>query len=280
MLPFPIKPMLLQIAREPFNSPEYLFEWKVDGIRCIMFYENGKVRLQSKNGKDCTAAFPELCTPPINAEAAVLDGEITVLIDGKPDFEAVMERYMAGSKKVSFLVVDRPAVYIVWDILFYKKNTIINLALNERKQLLDNALENSNQVKKIDWVDGDGVDLWEGIKSCGLEGIVAKKKKSQYEFRRSHAWLKIKNYREATVNVFGYAKRDEAVLVGIDDRIQGHAIGLRGKEKIAFCKLLEQYGLEKGNNILLPSGIKGKVKFTTWTSKGNMRDCSWAGFAL
>ena len=280
MLPFPIKPMLLQTAREPFNSSEYLFEWKVDGIRCIMFYENGKVRLQSKNGKDCTAAFPELCTPPINSEAAVLDGEISVLIDGKPDFEAVMERYMSGSKKVSLLVVDHPAVYIVWDILWYKKCTVINLALIERKQLLDNALKNSDKVKKIDWVDGEGIDLWEGIKSCGLEGIVAKKKKSHYEFKRSHAWLKIKNYREAAVNVFGYAKRDGAVLVGIDDRIQGHAIGLRGKEKIAFCNLLEQHGLEKGNNILLPSGIKGNVKFATWTSKGNMRDCSWAGFAL
>ena len=142
-----------------------------------------------------TAAFPELCTPPIKAEVAVLDGEITVLINGKPDFEAVMERYMSGSKKVSLLVVDRPAVYIVWDILWYEKCTIINLALTERKKLLENALEDSNKVKKVDWVDGAGLDLWEGIKSCGLEGIVAKKKKSQYEFRRSHAWLKIKNYR-------------------------------------------------------------------------------------
>lgn len=60
-------------------------------MRCITFYDNNKVRLHSRSGKDCTRQFPDLCSLTIDAEEAILDGEITVLTDGKPDFEAVME---------------------------------------------------------------------------------------------------------------------------------------------------------------------------------------------
>ena len=98
MLSFPVKPMLLQAAPEPFDSEEHVFEWKVDGVRCIMFYNNGGVRLQSKTGKDCTGSFPELLGPEVSAGNAVLDGEVTVLVNGRPDFEAVMERYLAGQR--------------------------------------------------------------------------------------------------------------------------------------------------------------------------------------
>lgn len=80
MLSFPIKPMQLQPAADPFDSPDHIFEWKVDGVRCIMFYNRGKVRLQSRTGKDCTPQFPELWVPPVAADDVILDGEITVLI--------------------------------------------------------------------------------------------------------------------------------------------------------------------------------------------------------
>ena len=88
------------------------------------------------------------------------------LSGGKTDFEAVMERYMSGSKKVSLLVVDRPAVYIVWDILWYEKCNIINLALTERKKLLDNALENRSYfVAKYILLSGEALVLAEVVKA-------------------------------------------------------------------------------------------------------------------
>ena len=110
--------MLLQSRHDPFNSDDYFFEWKVDGIRCIMFFDSGKVRLQSKNGKDCSKQFPELMSPQLEAQESVFDGEITIFTGGKPDFEGVMERYLAGEKKITSLVLAKPAVYIVWDILW------------------------------------------------------------------------------------------------------------------------------------------------------------------
>lgn len=155
MLSFPVKPMLLRSSEKPFDSPNHIFEWKVDGIRCITFYDRGRARLQSRSGKDCTKAFPELWDPPIVVKAAILDGEITVFTSGKPDFEAVMERYLAGPKKVALLVNTKPAVYIVWDILWHNEKSVMSLPLMERKQLLDRTVENNGKVIKIDWADTD-----------------------------------------------------------------------------------------------------------------------------
>jgi ATP-dependent DNA ligase len=60
MLPDLIKPMLAMAVPEPFDSDHHLFEIKWDGIRCLAFIENGRVRLQSRELIDITAEFPEL----------------------------------------------------------------------------------------------------------------------------------------------------------------------------------------------------------------------------
>lgn len=279
MFSFPIKLMQLQPKDKPFDSPDHIFEWKVDGVRCIMFYHHGQVRLQSRSGKDCTRQFQEIWAPPVNASEAILDGEITVLTDGKPDFEAVMERYLAGVNKVKLLLDTKPAFYVVWDILWLNGKQTTSFPLMERKELLAQALKDSDNIRKIEWVDIEGLALWDAIRSFGLEGMVAKQKNSRYVFgKRSAAWLKVKNYQEAEVNVFGYKKKDGAVLVGTADRVQGHAIGMRPEDRAVLWELFDQYGDENGGIVWLPPGIRGRVKFTTLTPRGNMRDCSWVGF--
>ena len=90
--------------------------------------------------------------------------------------------------------------------------SVMELPLIERKETLEQSLGDSSSIQKIDWVDGDGLILWEAVKEHGLEGIVAKKKNSRYfPWQRSAAWLKIKNYHEITVNVFGYSRKDGGV---------------------------------------------------------------------
>jgi ATP-dependent DNA ligase len=200
MLSYPVKPMLLQSAETPFDSSDHIFEWKVDGIRCIAFFQNGHVRLQSKTGKNCTRQFPELWVLPVTADEIVLDGEITVLNQGRPNFEAVMERYMAGTKKISLLVKSNPAAFIVWDVLWYNGKSTMNLPLMKRKELLSQVLDLNNQVQIIDWVDTSGLALWAAIKEHGLEGMVGKRKNSRYiPGQRSSAWVKVKNYQKALV---------------------------------------------------------------------------------
>lgn len=271
--------MQLQPIAKPFDSPDHIFEWKVDGIRCIMFYVDSNVRLQSRTGKDCTRQFPELWAPPVVCNKVALDGEVTVLTEGKPDFEAVMERYLASNKKLTLLVNTKPAFYVVWDILWLDCRQITGLPLLERKIQLAKTVEDSDNIQKILWVDNEGLALWDAIRGQGLEGMMAKRKNSRYVFgQRSAAWVKVKNYQEVEVNVLGYKKKDGAVLVGPEDRVKGHAIGIRLVDKVVLRELLNQYGDDKGGTIWLPPGIRGRVKFTTLTTRGNMRDCSWVRF--
>lgn len=192
-----------------------------------------------------------------------------------------MERYLAGTKKVTLLFDTKPALYLVWDVLWLDRKQVTGLPLVERKELLARALEDNDVIRKIEWVDIEGLALWDAVRAQGLEGMVAKRKNSRYMFgKRSAAWVKVKNYQMAEVNVFGYSKKDSAVLVGTGDRVQGHAIGMRPADRAVLRELLDQYGDIKGGTIWLPSGIRGRVKFTTLTPRGNMRDCSWVGFEV
>lgn len=282
MLSFPIKPMLLQPRSTPFDSSDYLFELKVDGIRCIKHFNQGEVRLQSKSGKDFTRAFPEIHVPPIRSGEAVFDGEVTVLTDGKPDFESTMERLLARESLIERLMKKKPAIYFIWDILWHNGKRLMDLPLIERKTLLDHSVENSETQKKIDWLDTDGLALWDAVLKQGLEGIVAKRKDSRYlSGKRSNKWLKIKNYTEAIVNLLGYSSKDGTVLVGLGSNVQGHALGINNIDRIVLKQLLDQFGQGgKGSVTWLPVGVKARVKFTTLTPRGNMRDCSWIGFEI
>lgn len=272
--------MLLEKAVAPFNSDDHIFEWKVDGVRCLMHYSQGKVRLQSKTGRDCTSAFPELQHPLIHGTEAIIDGEITVLTEGKPDFEGVMGRYLARPEKNSTLLTKRPAFYVVWDILWLDGQNLTSQPLLERKAILAGVLDNSELITKIEWMDGKGLLLWEAVTQNGLEGIVAKKKNSRYEHRRSANWVKIKDYKEIVINVLGYKPKDGYILVGTSDKVQGHAIGMNKTERAALWEIINRYGKEDGLAIWLPTGIRGRVKYTTWTPAGNMRDCYWIQFEV
>ena len=75
-----IKPMLATAIDKPFNNKEWVFEVKWDGVRAIAFERNDMGRLQSRNGNDITATYPEvgeaLQRSLTGIDSAILDGEI------------------------------------------------------------------------------------------------------------------------------------------------------------------------------------------------------------
>lgn len=80
MLPMPLAPMLLTAQEKAHSLSDYLYEWKVDGIRCLAYIAQGRVRPFSYHGLECTRAFPELqgMANDVGASTAVLDGELCV----------------------------------------------------------------------------------------------------------------------------------------------------------------------------------------------------------
>ena len=108
-LPRTIRPMLARLAREPFDSPDHIFELKWDGIRALLFIEDGRVRIQGRDLQDLTHLFPELANAAkyVRADNAVFDGELICFDDdGHPSFEQLHHRAATGVGDIQPPAVD------------------------------------------------------------------------------------------------------------------------------------------------------------------------------
>ena len=207
-VPETIHPMLATPIEKPFDGPEWLFEIKWDGYRAVAFVEHGKVRLVSRNQNDLTAQFPELKDLPthLRAHSAVLDGEIVALDEeGRPSFSLMQQRTgLRGGGRRTSPRSDLPILYYAFDLLYSDGYDLRQVALEERKKVLEALVVQGNLIRYSDHYAADGTALFEVAKQKGLEGIVAKRRTSCYEERRSREWLKIKITHTVDCVVGGY----------------------------------------------------------------------------
>lgn len=290
MLSTPVCPMLLSAGDAPFDSDDYVFQLKWDGIRCVSHITGGKVRIFSRHGLECTHAFPDLHGLPgqLNGRSAILDGELCVLQNGKPDLEAVMERYMSTREMSIRDGVKRlPANYIVWDILELDGEDLTKRPLLQRQEILQQAVQPGGAMQVIDTIDGQGEALFEAVKLHGLEGIVAKRKDSTYRVdERSRDWIKIKNWRETICLIIGYKLNEPGVILGVEDgnsvRSVGTAeYGMTPTERQAMIRVAKDIETGRGKDVVwLKPLLKCKVKHVGTTGKGNLRDPYFLIFAV
>lgn len=213
--PTEIHPMLATPCEKPFNDPAWIFEIKWDGYRAIAFIKNKTVRLVSRNQNDLTSQYPELASLPtqLQAATAILDGEIVALdAEGRSNFGQMQQRTGFTSPRSSLSKTRsarRPEIavlYYAFDLLYLNDQDLRKLPLEERKKKLA-ALIPTNPASLLrysDHVDTQGLALFEAAKQKGLEGIVAKRKSSIYEERRSPNWLKIKITQTLDCVIGGY----------------------------------------------------------------------------
>ncbi|KAA6451362.1 ATP-dependent DNA ligase [Bacillus swezeyi] len=206
-----ISPMLLESAKEPFNSKDYITETKFDGIRLIASRNNGLIRLYTRHNNEVTTKFPELLTINI-PDGTVLDGELIVPgSTGAGDFEAVMERFK--SRKST-----HPIVFCVFDVLRIDGVTVTSRPLHERKELLSDLKIDHPNIKVVEGVQGHATDYFELVRENKIEGIVMKRADSSYtENKRSNRWLKVVNYEYTDVFITGLRKEDNALLLSYLD---------------------------------------------------------------
>lgn len=194
-LPEHIAPMLAVIAK-PFDDPDFLFEVKWDGLRCIAFFDGQKQRLQSRNFKEFSPRFPELSPlgRSIEAKNAVVDGEIVTFYNGKPNFLRLQPRIHARTpSKIEWGVREAPVVFIAFDLLFLNDRSLMSQPLKERRSLLTSVAGASPILQLSEATPGQGIAFFEAVKGLALEGIVGKDIKGQYlPGKRSPLWRKIK----------------------------------------------------------------------------------------
>ncbi len=236
MLEPPLNPMLLSKKKKPFNSKDYLFEIKWDGYRCLTFIDGKKIILQSRNKNNLSNYFPELSdiNKYFKAENAIIDGEICYLDNtGKPVFSKLQGRLSTKNKSS----IKNPVSLIIWDLLAYNNQDIYSQPLIERKIILDEIIKRNKSILISPYLIGKGVELYKKAEIEQLEGIVAKKIDSPYEFKRSKYWYKIKCWKYINTYIGGFSKDRSSLTVGMFDDNQ---LLYMGKIKISLSKEMSE----------------------------------------
>lgn len=226
-----ISPMLISEMVDPFDSAEYIYEIKWDGIRCVSFLST-ETDMRNKRNRLMAPIFPELQNLHMQVKTkCILDHELLVLINGVPDFYAIQKRTLMTNPFKIKLAADRyPASIIAYDILYYKDRDITMLPLIERKKYLQDVVIENNMISVSRYIENNGILLFELVKEKGLEGVVAKKKSSLYwQGKRSKDWIKFKVMSSEDCIICGYIVKEKSMtslVLGLyDDNVliyKGH----------------------------------------------------------
>lgn len=293
-MPVSITPMLAAVAEKAFDDPNWTFEVKWDGYRAVAFIENGAVKLVSRNQNDLTHRYPELrvLSDHVKARTAILDGEVVVLDEqGRSSFSLMQQRTgIRAHGRQAAPKHELPVVYYAFDLLYLDGYDLRRVTLEERKRLLRQVLSQNESVRYSEDYPANGNALFKVAKQKGLEGILAKKRNSCYEERRTHEWLKIKITQSVDCVVGGYTEPE-----GSRQYFGSLVLGLYNQKKQLIhvgqagtgfdqAKLKEIYGalskiVSKSNPFTGPVDAKrlhwvkpervAEVKFSEWTHETN-----------
>jgi bifunctional non-homologous end joining protein LigD len=209
-MPAKIHPMLAESVNDPFDGEDWLFEIKWDGYRAVAFIENGKVRLVSRNQNDLTPRYPELhdLAKFVKAKNAILDGEVVALDeDGRASFSLMQQRtgFRPGGRRGA-ANAGVPVLYYAFDLLYLDGYDWRRVPLEERKRKLKSVMMVGDGLRYSDHYEAHGKALFEMAQKKKLEGILAKKRASFYEERRTREWLKIKIRHRLEAVIGGYTE--------------------------------------------------------------------------
>jgi bifunctional non-homologous end joining protein LigD len=183
-----VPPMMAESAKAPFDSPDWIFEIKLDGYRAITVFDSaGKPHLWSRNGLPSEAKFPAvaIAVSKLKLRSTIFDGQVAAVDEnGIPRFQ-LLQRFQKQPTA--------PTLYYVFDVLWYKGDDLTGKTIMDRRIVLERVLKAAAGVQLGSYVEADGKALFQLTKEKGMEGIIAKRKNSIYRpGKRTSDWLKIK----------------------------------------------------------------------------------------
>ena len=286
-------PMLATLTREPFSDPDWLFEAKLDGIRCLTFRRGSQVRLFSRNRLSLNAGFPTLIPPLLNQAVPdfIVDGEI-VALEGDVSKFALLQRRMQ---------IEVPVFYYIFDVLYLAGHDVTRLELRHRKELLRRALTFKDRLRFSEHREARGEEYFSEACRKGWEGIIAKRADSIYVHQRSSDWLKFKCENQQEFVIVGYTEPEGqrvglgALLVGVYDKGK---LRYAGKVGTGFdtrtLKELERKlsaivrkspaatddSLPRSKVHWVQPKLVAQIAFTEWTSAGKLRHPRYLGLRI
>ena len=301
------RPMLARLGAVPDRDEGWAYEMKWDGVRALAYVAEGRVRLYSRNGKEITAAYPELAglAEAVGDRPCVLDGEVVAFdAQGRPSFEALQPRmHQRDPARVRRLMAVVPVGYLLFDVLHVGDTPVISRPYRERRELLAGLVRPGPHWDVPPHLEGvPAAQVVDESRRLGLEGIVAKRVASPYRpGRRSPEWRKVKNFRSQEVVVGGWqpgqGRRADTIgslLVGVyeDGRLRyaGHVgtgfteAALRELERLLrplereASPFADEVPREFARNAhWVEPRLVGEVRYAEWTGDSRLRHPSWRG---
>ena len=281
-----------------FDDPDWVFELKWDGVRCLLANDGNAVTLTSRAGNDMTHQYPELAGLDLPSDL-VLDGEIVALDGaGRPSFELLQARMGVIPPPGRGPAV--PVTYVVFDILHNKQPTI-RRPLEERQQILA-GMALPAPVVVADHFVGESASIWRFVEENELEGLVAKRMGSRYTpGLRSADWRKISRFKQIRAVVGGYtpgvggrAGTFGALQLGLIDGERLRWVGAVGtgfddRSLHAIRHALDQMRADvspfhaddglPADAVWVEPNLVAVVRLKQWTRSGKLRAPSFVGFS-
>jgi ATP-dependent DNA ligase len=280
-LPKNYAPMEAKPAERLPEGPDWHYEPKWDGFRCLAFRNNQDVYLESKSGKPLTRYFPELAASllKIRADYFVLDGEIVIPVDKSLSFDDLLMRIHPAASRVEKLSKSTPCLFIVFDLLVDERRAkLVDFPLRERRRALDSFARKfflKNERIRLSPVTNKLMVAQKWFHSgVGLDGVIAKRDDLPYNPGGRVGMQKIKKQRTADCVVGGFRYLEAKRLVGSlllglfnsEGKLDhvGFTASIQSSERPALTKKLE--GLVK------PPGFTGKAPggLSRWSTKRSM----------
>jgi ATP-dependent DNA ligase len=257
-LPLDFSPMEAGTAREIPTGPEWEYEPKWDGFRCLAFRDGDHVDIMSKSGQALARYFPEIVDALLSLHASkfVLDGELIVTQERSLDFDALLQRIHPAASRVKKLAKETPATFILFDFLVDDHGTdLTSLVLEKRRITLEHFaarfLAEQPRIRLSPRTcDFDTARQWFKRMAGPLDGVIAKRLDHPYDSEPRKSMLKIKNLRTAdcVVGGFRYGSKGGLVgslLLGLYDEAGllhhvGFTSGIAAETKATLTKQLEQ----------------------------------------
>jgi DNA ligase D-like protein (predicted ligase) len=280
-----VTPMKAVLTDERPAGTEWVFERKLDGIRCLAVKDGGPTRLYSRNELSLDGRYPTIAAA-LDADPAdgfVIDGEAVAFVGGR-------DRFGGGEGGELF--------YYVFDVLFADGRDVRSLALEQRRQVLERVLRWTDPLRLTEQTTGDGAALLADACRENWEGLIAKRLGTPYVSTRSRAWLKLKCTRSQELVIGGFtAPRGSrtdlgALLVGHFD---GDRLRYAGKVGTGFTRATlrelserlaplrretsafePEKGIPRAATWVQPE-LVAQIAFMEWTPDGRLRHPSFLG---
>jgi len=251
------------------TGPEWQYEPKWDGFRCLAFRDGDTVALQSKSGEPLERYFPEMVEAlrAVKAPRFVLDGEIVIAKGKTLSFDDLLQRIHPAESRVRKLAAETPALLIVFDLLVDEEGaSLVDLPLTERRKRLETFarrfLAKHPRLALSPATDDSAMALrWFEATRGALDGVIAKRRDLAYRSGDRSGMQKIKQRRTAdcVVGGFRYASQGRAIgslLLGLYDEDGllhhvGFTSGLSADERAALVPKLEK--------LIQPPGFTGSA---------------------